>query len=284
MFTCIVDFPKGQVPQYVTFKSLTSEQQSVTLPIDGYYERKQMYNLTICAHGSIRKKFSNTKALIEWFETYLMLGATKFAVYNHSGSVSLKPLIHYYVQRGVLDFYDISTPKDVSSPRDGQMVIIQDCIYRYMYQTKYLALIDFDEFFIPVTSTNIVSMLDSRTDKGYCGHFSLAKYWFCTDLPSTKDSLLASYTKRSNVSLAGKQIIQPQRILNGLVHNVIKLSGYKSCGVHPKDGYIHHYRKSDQKHQSNRVTEVVEDLTAFRFLGKLMPRLRRLFSLFPIES
>ena len=149
MFTCTVDFPKGEVPQFVTFKSPTSEQQSVTLSVNDDRRQKHLYNLTICAHGSLRNNFSNSKLLIEWFETYLILGANKFAVYNHSGSVFLKPVIEHYVQQGVLDFYDIATPLEVKSLRQGQMVIIQDCIYRYMYDTKYLALIDFDEFFYP---------------------------------------------------------------------------------------------------------------------------------------
>ena len=67
---------------------------------------------------------------------YLILGADKFAVYNYTRSIDLKPLFEYFIKQDVLDLYDISTPSDVKSPDPAQMVIIQDCIYRYMYQTK----------------------------------------------------------------------------------------------------------------------------------------------------
>ena len=287
MFTCIGDFQKGIVPQHITFKGTSSELTEVTLPITDNRGMNEMYNLTICAHGPLRGNFSETRLLIEWFETYLILGADRFVVYNDSGSSSLKPLIEYYVKQGVLDIYDISVPSGVKLFNRGQMVIIQDCIYRYMYKTKYLALIDFDEYIIPTTSTTIVSMFDNREPKESCGNFQLPKYWFCTDFASTKNStmkvsLLAAYTERNTVAAAGKTIIQPQRISQGRVHSVSNLRGYRDCKVQHADGYIHHYRKSDNiKTYSNFVKDTVDDSTAFRFFDQLLPNLMRLFQMFP---
>ena len=267
---------------------MEAETTDVTMPIIDNRGLNQKYNLTICAHGSLRKNFSDTRALIEWFETYLILGADKFAVYNHSGSSSLKPLIDYYVEQDVLDFYDISAPQGVKKFNEGQKVIIQDCIYRYMYKTKYLALIDFDEYFIPMTCNNIFTLLDSRADKDRCGHFQLLKYWFCTDCPSTnkssiKVSFMATYTKRTTVSSAGKYIIQPQRISYGRVHSVFNIHGYRTCHVRQEDGYVHHYRRSDSKNPQDSFLHAVNDTTAIRYLGQLMPRLMQLLKVFPKE-
>ena len=128
-------------------------------------------------------------------------------------------------------------------------------------------------------------MLESRADKEKCGHYALKKYKFRTDLPPAEDSLmklslLASYTKRTTDSAAGKHIIKPKRVLYGQVHSVFELHGFKTCSVEYEDGYIHHYRKTDRSHQSSSITDDVEDSTAFRFLGQLIPRLRKLFQLF----
>ena len=136
MFTCSAKVKEGNgSPQFVSFKSTTYEKPR-TLLINNSHSRKGMYNLTVCAHGSLRNNFSNTKVLMEWFEMYLIFGADKFAIYNYTRSIDLKPLFEYFIKQDVLDLYDISTPSDVKSPDPAQMVIIQDCIYRYMYQTK----------------------------------------------------------------------------------------------------------------------------------------------------
>ena len=272
------------MPRFVTFQQLSPDEGSVTLEVNYKGRDKPGHNLTVCAHGSLRKNMSNTNALTEFFEIYLMLGAEKFAVYNHSGSSHLKPLVDYYVDKGVLDFFNLSIPSGVHNPNQGQMVIIQDCIHRYMYQTKYIAMLDFDEFFLPNTYTNIVSMLDDQPKYKHCSQFQLRKFMFGKNLPPLQNSsfnasMMASLITRGTKPSGPKFIIRPSHMAQGDVHRMKTLPGYRGCTIPLDDGYIHHYREVvevNAHHAANPTT----DKTAFRFLDLLIPRLKKLFPVF----
>ncbi|KAM4627509.1 uncharacterized protein ACJ7VT_002446 [Polymixia lowei] len=56
----------------------------------------------------------------------------------------------------------------------GQIPALNDCVYRYMYQTKYLALHDMDELILPQTVDSwgeLLSLLEQENGPDFCYMF-----------------------------------------------------------------------------------------------------------------
>uniref|UniRef100_A0A3Q3W917 Glycosyltransferase family 92 protein n=1 Tax=Mola mola TaxID=94237 RepID=A0A3Q3W917_MOLML len=118
------------------------------------------YNFTVCI--SVMFEFKNVLQLVQSLEMLQLLGVNRVAVYLTNSSRETQHILDYYTHKGLLEVIPWSIPRLLKvsrswlpslSPGDihyfGQMPALNDCIYRYMYQTRYLALHDVDELILP---------------------------------------------------------------------------------------------------------------------------------------
>uniref|UniRef100_A0A3Q3WUX7 Glycosyltransferase family 92 protein n=1 Tax=Mola mola TaxID=94237 RepID=A0A3Q3WUX7_MOLML len=121
--------------------------------------------------------------LVQSLEMLQLLGVNRVAVYLTNSSRETQHILDYYTHKGIVEVIPWSIPRLLKvsrswlpslSPGDihyfGQMPALNDCIYRYMYQTRYLALHDVDELILPHW-TELLPVLEKQHGADQCYSF-----------------------------------------------------------------------------------------------------------------
>ncbi|KAM3911544.1 beta-1,4-galactosyltransferase galt-1-like [Leptodactylus fuscus] len=135
-------------------------------------EPKFQYNFLICI-SAMFGAYNNVLQFIQSMEMYRVLGAEKVVIYHTDSSPSMQKILSYYMALKFVELvsWPITSFINVSKgwhypehPGDlhyfGQTAALNDCIYRNMYRSKYIALNDIDELIIPIIHKDWPEMIE----------------------------------------------------------------------------------------------------------------------------
>ncbi|MEQ2169972.1 hypothetical protein GOODEAATRI_030423 [Goodea atripinnis] len=118
------------------------------------------HNFTCCF--SAMYNFTNVLQLVQNLEMLQLLGVNRVVVYKTNCSADTQRVLEYYSGKGFVEVIPWSLAKYLKVSRKakpeqdpgdlhyfGQLPALNDCLYRYMYQSKYVALHDLDELILP---------------------------------------------------------------------------------------------------------------------------------------
>ncbi|MDR1952455.1 MAG: glycosyltransferase family 92 protein [Elusimicrobiota bacterium] len=88
----------------------------------------------------------------EWIEYHKLVGVEKFYIYDNESTDNLKEILNPYIKEG-------SVVYKYFPGKERQLHAYQDAIDKYKYKTKWLALIDIDEFIVPKKYKKITEFL-----------------------------------------------------------------------------------------------------------------------------
>ncbi|XP_056230864.1 uncharacterized protein si:zfos-464b6.2 isoform X2 [Seriola aureovittata] len=143
------------------------------------------YNFTVCI--STMFDFTNVLQLVQSLEMLQLLGVNRVVVYKTSCSPETQHILDYYTQKGFVEVIPWSISRFVNVSRDwlpehgpgdlhyfGQIPALCDCTYRYMYQSKYVALHDIDELILPQSVNSwleLLPLLENKYEADRCYMF-----------------------------------------------------------------------------------------------------------------
>ncbi|MDR1826333.1 MAG: glycosyltransferase family 92 protein [Rickettsiales bacterium] len=151
----------------------------------------------------------------EWLDFHIKIGVEKFYIYDNDSDDDIKTVLSPYVKSGVVDL----TP----FPGKGRQVLAYaDCVDRHRADTKWLAIIDADEFIAPRSGDGVRKVLESLPDDAA----QLCMLWrnFGTSgLEKSPESILRGNLYRAAEADAGqgKSIIKPWNCVAPIVHDHI---------------------------------------------------------------
>ncbi|XP_074496431.1 uncharacterized protein LOC141770616 [Sebastes fasciatus] len=135
------------------------------------------YNFTVCY--SVMYDFTNVLQLVQSLEMLQLLGVNRVVIYKTSSSPETQRILDYYTYKGLVEVIPWSMSRFLKVSRHwrpslgpgdlhyfGQIPALNDCIYRYMYQSRYVALHDIDELILP-QSINSWSELLPLLERNY---------------------------------------------------------------------------------------------------------------------
>ena len=157
-WSCVVDIYPDQLPD-ITVSLTVNHSCSVPTNLLAVHRITKTttprYNFTICVGGVLKHEYSNYHQLVEWVEVNSMFGADHVVAYDYNSSAILTPYVDYYRRAGVMEVVPWTLP-DLGEVSDfrliwnyGQVTVINDCIYRNMYTSRFIASLDLDEFIVP---------------------------------------------------------------------------------------------------------------------------------------
>ena len=223
--------------------------------------------------------------LQEWLEYHKLVGVGKFYLYDNESSDDTKQILKPYIRSGLVEYTFFPGQKK-------QLPAYEDCIRKHKNDTKWLAVIDLDEYIVPVKHNNIIEFLNTQKSNvaqiiipwvifGSCGH---------DKKPS--GGVLENYTKRAKRSWLYKAIINPRLVFNMGCHEH-NVAGH-TISVSMSTIRVHHYHcKSWQEYKLKALRgdawdgadagvkkyqiacfkrhdlNDIEDKTALRFVQKL---------------
>lgn len=177
--------------------------------------------------------------LKEWIEYHLLMGVDRFYLYNNRSTDNYREILSSYVEKGIVHLENWPPSDDLSKPqlraafRQIQIGAYNHCVKQC--DSRWLAIIDVDEFIVPVKHPNLVSFLSSfdllpsiggiRVNWQIYGTSHLEKI---SDGKLLIESLLwkanSNYLKNENV----KTILRPEAIRHMKVHYAEYKEGFRS--------------------------------------------------------
>ncbi|KAM9481895.1 uncharacterized protein Hap1MRO34_009535 [Clarias gariepinus] len=230
-----------------------SSQDIYTLqPVKNQEMREKFpYEFAVCI--SVMFDYNNVLELVQAMEMFKILGVQKVAIYKTSCDSNVQKVLNYYVKQNFVELipWDISLyisvsrgfNKAVSSGQlhyFGQIPALNDCVYRYMYQSRYVSLQDLDELILPMNVKNWTELLPELKKKYKdIGAFEFENNYF----PLSIKDLSYKYSPNSWKNVPGvnilehvvrlsnnginkyknfKTIVDPRSVLQATVHGLLK--------------------------------------------------------------
>ena len=105
------------------------------------------YYLAVCAIAKNEGPYFK-----EWIEWHQSQGVEKFYIYDNGSTDETKEVLAPYVASGLVDYAFFPGQKK-------QLAAYDDCFERHRLETRWLAVIDLDEFIVPVKDKSIPDFL-----------------------------------------------------------------------------------------------------------------------------
>ena len=105
----------------------------------------------------------------EWIEYHKLVGVERFYFYDNGSDDNTTDILEPYIRQGIV----------IYRKADGyglQLAVYNDAISKYRFETYWLALIDLDEFLVPIEKENIPDAL-----KEFEKYSSVGINWVCFD-------------------------------------------------------------------------------------------------------
>lgn len=113
--------------------------------------------------GVCNKKFEDYVAIVaiakdeaknikEWIEFHKLIGIDRFYFYDNESSDNTKEVLKPYIEDGSVVYHYIEG-------KSKQNAVYSDAIYRYKNNTTWMAIIDIDEYIVPIEKDNIKNFL-----------------------------------------------------------------------------------------------------------------------------
>lgn len=118
------------------------------------------YKLAICAIFRDEARF-----LKEWIDYHRAVGVEHFWLYNNSSSDSYKKVLAPYIKAGIVELFQRPSKPEQENQQEYTYTIqcgaYNDALNRARKVSKWLALIDIDEFVVPVNDDSIVDVMEN---------------------------------------------------------------------------------------------------------------------------
>lgn len=248
------------------------------------------HKLAICA------MFKNeAQWLKEWIEYHRVLGATHFYLYNNDSTDDYATVLDPYIQKGIVELIEWGTSDEhaIRGLVDAlwcpyQIGAYNDCLKnRALGKAQWVAVIDIDEFIVPVRGRRAFANLLEKEARAGTGTLRLPWRIFGTShVPSLESGELLTeklcHRAQNDHPWNGnvKSIHRPEAVELSLIHESKALKeGFSIKRLKGRDYRIHHYwtrtedflrdRRNLNPQDAEKVSKEfneVEDHSIFRYL------------------
>lgn len=197
--------------------------------------------------------------LQEWIEYHRIVGVEKFFIYDNESSDNTREILQPYIDSGVVEYtYYPGVAKQCSA--------YNDCLVRHHMDTHWLAIIDLDEFIVPIKFDSITEILKNIPAEYTQIQIDWQIFGSNGHIEKPDGLVIENYTKRASQGWLYKSIINPRMCISADVHThdcfgkILKLS--------TNDIQINHYyckSWAEYQRRKNRGDATMETISANRY-------------------
>lgn len=97
---------------------------------------------------------NEARYLQEWLDFHLIIGVEHFYIYDNDSTDNILEILDPYISRGVVTY-------QIWGGSNQQLIVYNDAITKFRNDTEWLAILDADEFLVPLTKQSIKTFLSS---------------------------------------------------------------------------------------------------------------------------
>lgn len=220
------------VLRYGLFKALKLRYQMK------HTNRIPQYYLAVCAIAKNEGPYFR-----EWIEWHQKQGVEKFYIYDNESTDETRTVLTPYIKSGVVEYTNFPGSK-------RQLPAYDDCFERHRLDTRWIAVIDLDEFIVPMQDKSVSDFLHRMEDAAV-----VEINWLCYGSGGHKEktpgNVMERFRKHSlpshKLNTHVKSIADPRQVCTMIgCHEAARISGYAvdSHGNKLKKGF--HYREPQQ--------------------------------------
>ncbi|KAM6912369.1 uncharacterized protein FYW49_010876 [Xenentodon cancila] len=284
----------------VTEATVEKVSSHTWLPIRNKKE-EQRFNFTVCI-SSLFGNYNNLLQFAQTLEMYRLLGVDRVVIYNTSCSADLDRLLQSYSREGFVEIVPWPIDKHLKPSHGwmfsihggdlhyfGQLVKLNECIYRSMERSRYVLLNDIDEIIMPYQHDNLMSLMsDLQKSHQNVGvflienhifpikHFESSRRFHLRQWEGVPKVNILEHIYREepdrNVYHPYKMVVQPRSVVQTSVHEVLEIFG-EQYHVPLEVCRIIHIRKALRK--SLTLEQLHEDRRLWDFQEKLIPNVNK---------
>lgn len=302
---------QGKRTQIATHVTIVADEKANInnldfLPIKNRVDKESFkYNFTICI-SSLFGDYNNVLQFAQTMEMYKLLGVQRVVIYNTSCGSDLKKLLQHYEKEGILEIVPWPIDQFLNPSAGwnalfhsgdlqyyGQLVTLNECVYRQMYQSKYVLLNDIDEIIMPYKYANLALLMETlQKEHKDVTVFLIENHIF----PKTQFEETGKFRRpewksipginimehiyrepdRKNIYNPTKMIINPRKMVQSSVHSSLEHFG-EVHRVPPDVCRIVHVRTPLQANLNKE--QLFADTRVWDFEQELIPNVNRVLKL-----
>lgn len=172
-------------------------------------QQKKTYQLAACL------LFQNEAPYLkEWIEYHQLIGFEHFYLYNNESTDNYLEVLSPYIKRGLVELQQVEGPcANQSEFLVKQIGAYREALKKAAGKVKWLALIDADEFIVPIQKDRLMDVLKDYEQYGgvYINWqmFGTSGY---QSIPEGKLMIEVLTYGLSHVETLGKSIVRPERV------------------------------------------------------------------------
>ena len=133
-------------------------------------------------------EYNNVNQIVEFIELNRIMGVKHITLYNHTIGPEVDCILKNYIANGVVQTLswklNIESQKEIRT--ESLFAALNDCLYRYMYQYRYILMIDLDEYIVPHSNASLpdlIAFLKTKADEKKVGAISFQNSFFYLQWP-----------------------------------------------------------------------------------------------------
>lgn len=201
--------------------------------------------------------------LREWIEYHRLVGVEHFYLFDNGSQDHFMEVLEPYIEKGIVEIYHF--PQVGSNQEEYlsiQKHLMMQSIHLAKYKAKWLAIIDADEYIVPIQANTVLQVL-----KKYENYGGVYVNWLCfgtshvEKIPSGVLMIEALTHCAATPVSVGKSIVRPERVENCTSPHYMKYKApfyhvntekksfeNNNCPLADKQLLIHHYYTRDIDH------------------------------------
>ena len=158
----------------------------------------------------------------EWIEWHRKIGVEKFYVYDNESTDETREVLTPYINKGIVEYVDFPGYR-------RQLAAYDDCLERHRFDTRWIAIIDMDEFIVPLKDHTLTEFLH-RFEKFPAVEINWLVYGSGGAKKRTPGTMMERFRRHSEpkhpLNHHVKSIVNPRRVFSMIgCHEVARING-----------------------------------------------------------
>ena len=258
--------------------SATKSQEPVSsLKVRPISPKENREEFAVCVpplHGNI-----NPRKLVEFVEMTRLLGAQRIVFYDYQVSEDIAKILEYYQDKEYVEVIPWMYPHllERDSWYHGQLIAIQDCLYRNMHSAEYLTFNDIDEYIVPHEHADWSQLVEQSFQPGQCAFQFQSAFFPPIESDQHETTVLTAKRRTTFFSpVRTKCMVKPYSIFEAGIHHISKpiWANLKVTKMSENTAFLHHYRICMMEYGMN-CKNFMEDKSMLKYTNDISGNIER---------